>query len=68
MIDNIELSINDAHNYVVDAEDQLIDAKELHKSARKVKIFMILETNLYCMYFDNIAIDHNITSYSNMTN
>ena len=38
MIDNVELSINDAHHYVVDAEDQLIDAVDLHKSGRKVKI------------------------------
>lgn len=29
-IDNIELNIDDAHNYVVGAEQELIEAKDLH--------------------------------------
>jgi hypothetical protein len=36
-LDNIELSIDDAHNYVVKAEVELIEAVDEHKSGRKVK-------------------------------
>ena len=38
-IDNIELTLNDAHNYVLGAEKELIEAVDLHKSGRKVFIY-----------------------------
>ena len=41
MLDNIELNVNDAKNYVEKGEKQLQKAKENHQAARKVLYILI---------------------------
>ena len=41
MIDNIELNVQSAKNYVEKGEKQLEKAKESHKSARKVILIIL---------------------------
>lgn len=45
MLDNIELNINDAKNYVEKGEKQLQKAKSSHQAARKAYIYILIFKN-----------------------